>query len=587
MVFFDFREEKQEISMWLAKIYYKSKNEVFRLMEMKTTTLPFNIVIVDRDGKIHSSQLNQDIFSQKNINSASFKDLFEEWETIGTNLIFASISDQRYILITEKLHEDGSLRIYLIFEGEQIYALKQQVKELDKSIRQLDAIIESSYDGIYITDINGNTLKTNSAIERITGIPKEYYIEKNMDDLIKRGILNESVTKKVLETREAVTIVQENFNGKETLLTGNPIFNEHDEIEIIVTNIRDLSELNQLNLQLKKAQKLNEKYKEELKRLKATANQDKNIIIKNEKMLKIYEMIERIADFDTTVLILGESGVGKDVLVRHFYQNSPRSKNGQLVKVNCGAIPKDLLESELFGYEGGAFSGANRSGKAGMFELAENGILFLDEIGELSLELQVKLLRAIQEKEFMRVGGTKLKKVDTQLIAATNRDLKEMVREGLFREDLYYRLNVVPVSVPPLRERQDDILPLVHHFLEIYNQKYKLAKEFDYELNQYFYYYSWPGNVRELSNLIERLILTVSHELITVSDLPEEYKNHSAINIVSSNKELSLKEVVDMAEKQAIEKAFHECKTTYEIAEKLKTSQPTIVRKLKKYDLSY
>ncbi len=545
------------------------------------------MVIVDRDGKIQSSQLEQELFYQSNIKDKPFKGLFDEWEELGSNIILASCNDQRYLLLTDHLHEDGSQRIYIMVEGEGVHALKQQVKELDKSIRQLDAIIESSYDGIYITDAEGNTLKTNSAIERLTGIPKEYYIGKNMDDLIKRGILQESVTKKVLETRQAVTVVQENFNGKETLLTGNPILNEQDEIEIIVTNIRDLSELNQLNLQLKKAEKLNEKYKEELKRLKATANQDKNIILKNEKMIKIYEMIERIADFDTTILVLGESGVGKDVLVRHFYQNSPRSKNGQLVKVNCGAIPKDLLESELFGYEGGAFSGANRSGKAGMFELAENGILFLDEIGELSLELQVKLLRAIQEKEFMRVGGTKLKKVDTQLIAATNRDLKEMVRKGLFREDLYYRLNVVPISVPPLRERQDDILPLIHHFLEQYSQKYHLSKEFDYELNQYFYYYNWPGNIRELSNLIERLILTVPHELITVDDLPDEYKNHSAINLVSSNKELSLKEVVDMAEKLAIEKAFHECKSTYEIAEKLKTSQPTIVRKLKKYQLSF
>nr|WP_237562904.1 sigma 54-interacting transcriptional regulator [Bacillus dakarensis] len=556
-------------------------------MNLITNTHPFNMVIVDRDGKIQSSQLEQELFYQSNIKDKPFKGLFDEWEELGSNIILASCNDQRYLLLTDHLHEDGSQRIYIMVEGEGVHALKQQVKELDKSIRQLDAIIESSYDGIYITDAEGNTLKTNSAIERLTGIPKEYYIGKNMDDLIKRGILQESVTKKVLETRQAVTVVQENFNGKETLLTGNPILNEQDEIEIIVTNIRDLSELNQLNLQLKKAEKLNEKYKEELKRLKATANQDKNIILKNEKMIKIYEMIERIADFDTTILVLGESGVGKDVLVRHFYQNSPRSKNGQLVKVNCGAIPKDLLESELFGYEGGAFSGANRSGKAGMFELAENGILFLDEIGELSLELQVKLLRAIQEKEFMRVGGTKLKKVDTQLIAATNRDLKEMVRKGLFREDLYYRLNVVPISVPPLRERQDDILPLIHHFLEQYSQKYHLSKEFDYELNQYFYYYNWPGNIRELSNLIERLILTVPHELITVDDLPDEYKNHSAINLVSSNKELSLKEVVDMAEKLAIEKAFHECKSTYEIAEKLKTSQPTIVRKLKKYQLSF
>lgn len=219
-----------------------------------------------------------------------------------------------------------------------------------------------------------------------------------------------------------------------------------------------------------------------------------------------------------------------------------------------------------------------------MFELAHKGILFLDEVGELPIELQVKLLRAIQEKEIMRVGGTKPKKVDVRLIAATNRDLKEMVKNGQFREDLYYRLNVVPISVPPLRERQDDILPLVHYFLESYNKKYHVTKILDSDLQNFLYHYEWPGNVRELSNLIERMILTIPNELIKVSDLPVEYKRVNEFEHLTE--ELSLKETVEMAEIAVLKRALSKYKTTYEMAEKLKTSQATVVRKLQKYNLS-
>lgn len=507
------------------------------------------------------------------------------WKEYDQNFVLASTKNRNYILFVIK-YEDANQQLYIISENNRIFQLVERVKELDKSYRELDAIIESSYDGIYITDIHGNTLKTNSAIERITGIPKHYYIGKNTDDLIKRGILKESATKKVIEKRKTVSVVQKNFNGKETLLTGSPIFNEDGEIEKIVTNIRDLSELNQLNEELKKARQLNEQYKEELQRLKASSNIESDLVLKSEKMIEIYDMVERIADFDTTILILGETGVGKDVLVRHLFRRSNRSKMGQLVKVNCGAIPKDLLESELFGYDGGAFSGANRTGKMGMFELADKGVLFLDEVGELPLELQVKLLRVIQEKEIMRVGGTKVIKVDIQLIAATNKNLYEMVKKGQFREDLYYRLNVVPISVPPLRERKDDILPLVYHFMDQYNKKYRVKKELHRDLKNFFYYYRWPGNVRELSNLVERLILTVPNQLLTLTDLPEEYKELPEVSLSSSEKQLSLKEAVELAEKTILERALRECTTTYEMAERLQTSQPTIVRKLQKYQIT-
>lgn len=469
-------------------------------------------------------------------------------------------------------------------ELSQLEQVTQEVKELRTLNRELEAIIESSYDVIYITDKNGVTLKTNSAIERITGIPKEYYIGKSVDALMKRGILKSSVTQKVIEQKRSVSTVQYNYSGKETLITGNPVINDDGEIEKVVTNIRDLSELNELQTALKKANELNNSYKKEIERLKGVTKRDGDVVIASHQMKLIYEMAERIADVDATVLILGETGVGKDVLAKFIYSQSIRAKQGEFIKLNCGAIPPDLLESELFGYEGGAFTGANAKGKQGMLELADNGILFLDEVGELSLALQVKLLRTLQEKEIRRVGSTKSKKVNVRIIAATNRNLKEMVHNGEFREDLYYRLNVIPIAIPPLKGRRDDILPLIQLFLQQTNHKYGKDKTIDVKLNDFFYRYNWPGNVRELSNLIERMVLTTQGQELTVRDLPIEYKESNNSSLVFTEL-MTLKEAVEIAEKKVLSLAVNTCHTTYEIAEALGTSQPTIVRKLKKYRL--
>lgn len=557
------------------------------MIKTENNLMLFNTIITTIDGSIIDFHFGQTDELEKSVClQMKMKDLFDFWEEKESNMIIASKNTLQYLLLFKDFTiENQQRRMYILANGVQWFRLEERIKELDKSNRELDAIIESSFDGIYITDKFGNTLKTNSAIERITGIPKHYYIGKNINHLIKRGILEQSVTLKVMEQKRSVSVVQQNFNQKETLMTGNPIFNEEGEIEKIVTNIRDLSELNQLNKELKKVQQLNEKYKEELDRLKSFAIQDPDIILKSDKMIEIYQMIDRLANFDTTILVLGETGVGKDVLVRYLYRSSDRFKEGQLIKVNCGAIPNELLESELFGYEGGAFSGANRTGKVGMFELAHNGMLFLDEVGEMPMDLQVKLLRAIQEKEIMRVGGTKTKRVDVRLVAATNRDLKEMVKRGTFREDLYYRLNVVPIFVPPLRERRADILPLVHYFLELYKKKYSVEKVLDQKISNFFYQFDWPGNVRELSNLLERLILTVPNEYVSINDLPDEYQKSTSDEEVVLE-EVSLREIVEQAEKIALKKALLKYKTTYQIAEKLQTSQATVFRKLQKYNLS-
>ncbi|MBS4192366.1 sigma 54-interacting transcriptional regulator [Bacillus sp. FJAT-49705] len=546
---------------------------------------PFPIILTNSDGRI---EYKNQVFSSlliEETNQDSLKELFDTWEDHGNQTVYVTLNQCPFLLmyqsITVESHEKW---LYVLLDGSQFQRLQQKMRDLDNLNRELDAIIDNSYDAIYITDREGTALRTNSAIERITGIPNHYYIGKNVQYLIARGFLKESITLKVVEQKKTVSQIQENYAGQETLLTGSPIFDENGEVEKVIINIRDLSELNKLNQELKKALDLNDQYRRELEKLQTKTRQDPDMIVESKRMLDIYDMADRIADFDATLLILGETGVGKDVLVRHIYRASNRHEKGEFIKINCGAIPHDLLESELFGYEAGAFTGANRTGKPGMFELAHKGVLFLDEVGELPLALQVKLLRVLQEKQIQRIGATKPKNVDVRLIAATNRNLKEMVQKGEFREDLYYRLNVIPISIPPLRERRQDILPLVQYFLKKFNEKYHISKEFDRGLKEFLYHYPWPGNVRELSNMVERLILTVPAQTLTAEDLPFEYQKREEVPVHCTGG-MTLKEAAEIAEREILALALQKYDSTYKMAEELGTSQSTIVRKLQKYNL--
>ncbi|MFC3041841.1 sigma-54 interaction domain-containing protein [Virgibacillus xinjiangensis] len=548
-------------------------------------TVPFPAFVLDATDKLlgYSGKL-EEMLGQICTLGTPVTDLFSMWMKEENSKLIEAVHEERvFVFMESKLDKEGH-RLLVGTETEELFLLRKQNKELRNLNRELDAVIENSYDGIYITDDKGMTWKTNSAIERITAIPKEYYIGKNVDELVERGILKNSVSKKALELKRTVSYVQKNYAGKETLLTGTPVFNEDGKIGKIVTNIRDLSDLNELQEKLSKLNQLNDRYKEELSQLK-NQQQSKRFIAQSLAMRRIFETADRIANIDATVLILGETGVGKDVLANYIYEESTRSKEGEFRKVNCGAIPPELLESELFGYEAGAFTGASKKGKPGMFELADQGILFMDEVGELPLNLQVKLLRAIQEGEIQRIGGVQTKSVNVRVIAATNRNLKEMVEAGEFREDLYYRLNVIPVHIPPLRERKDDILPLIRLFLNQVNTRYRLNKKFDKGMKEFFLSYEWPGNIRELSNLIERLAVTADGDTIQMDHLPEEYHRQGGRRTKAEI--MSLKEAAESAEREMIAIAVEKYSNTYEVAKALKTSQPTVVRKMKKYGINF
>ena len=336
---------------------------------------------------------------------------------------------------------------------------------LQEANDKLDAVIENSFDGIYITDGDANTIKVNKAYELITGLKRSEVMGCNMRDLMKQNIISVSGSLLAIQKRHPVTLHQQFKTGKKALITSSPVFDKEDNITMVVTNVRDLTEIYNLKEEVARSKMRSPRSPDELESIREKlSHTSEDLVCADENSLAVLHLANKVAALDTTVILFGETGVGKEMFAKYIYQNSSR-KDKPFIKVNCGAISPSLVESELFGYEKGAFTGANRNGKVGLFEVADKGTIFLDEIGELPLDMQVKLLRVLQEQEIERIGGTSPIKVDVRVIAATNRNLEEMVADKTFREDLYYRLMVFPITIPPLRERPDDITAAAWIFL--------------------------------------------------------------------------------------------------------------------------
>ncbi|MDD3024135.1 MAG: sigma 54-interacting transcriptional regulator [Syntrophomonadaceae bacterium] len=471
--------------------------------------------------------------------------------------------------------------VLVLREISEFEALVKESEYTKKLNRELDAIFESSFDGLYVTDGEANTLKLNKGFERITGITADECLGRNMADLVEEGVFARSGTLLALEKRESVTISLVARTGNEVLITSNPIFDDAGEIILVVTNVRDITELNGLQRKLEQVEGLSRFYMTELQQLKL--QNSRQLVFNSSKMKELLNMVFRVTGVDSTVLIQGESGVGKELIAEIIHSSSYR-KDGPLVKVNCGAIPENLLESELFGYEAGAFTGASKTGKIGLFEFAQGGVLFLDEIGDLPLNLQVKLLRVLQDKEINRVGGEQPIKVDIRILAGTNRNLVDMIANHQFRLDLYYRLNVIPIFVPPLRERREDIPVLANYFIETFNNKYQMNKRLNKVVIDVLTEYDWPGNVRELENLMERLVVTSINNIITLQDLPASFKI-PPVRVNSEQELIPLRQAIENTERQLLESAFARYRSSYQVAEALKVNQSTIVRKASKYGI--
>jgi len=456
--------------------------------------------------------------------------------------------------------------------------------------RILKAAFDSSYDGLCLCDADGNIIYTSNAVQKVYTLKHRNLTEQNVKDWISGGVIDTSVTLEVIKQQKPVTIIQHSKSGAEMLVTGTPIFDENGQLIYIVCNSREITALSRMKEELYKTKALNQRYSEELAKLFLNKQNKMDLVIKSKVMQHILEMALNVANFDSTVLISGKSGVGKSIIAKMIHENSIRRAK-PFIRVNCGAIPESLVESELFGYDEGAFTGAKRGGKLGYFELADGGTLFLDEIGELPLNVQVKLLHFIENRNIIRVGGAKEILIDARIVAATKRDLKDMAKNDKFREDLFFRLNVVPIHIPPLKERPEDILPLIQYHLKKYNERYDRNMTISSEALRLLCNYSYPGNVRELSNLIERLVILTKGSIITEADLPVELGENSKISYQAgrfdSVPNQSLKTLMEKYEAFIIKTILENTGTQEKAAQRLNVSQATIARKAKRYNIDH
>lgn len=507
--------------------------------------------------------------------------LYKEIEEIIPNYNFRNIADN---IIVENLVIKDDI-VYLVnvatneSKGERVLVLISG-RNVNEFKALLEFFVEYLHDDLMVADGKGNVLRVSRSWEEKHDVRAEDIIDKNVIELEKLGVFRPSVTKAVLEKKRRVEMLQYNKKREKILVSGVPIFNNSDEIQWVISySSWDISNFKELKAKNEELENLMERYSAEIEELRRENMKIPGIISESPQMNSIIGLIKKIAPLDINILITGETGVGKNLIARTIHQFSKRCEEA-FIEINCGAIPENLIESELFGYEKGAFTGARESGKVGLIELANNGTLFLDEIGELPLNLQVKLLKTLQDKEIVRIGGTQSIYVDFRLITATNRDIKKLVEEKKFRADLYFRISVVPITIPSLRERREDLKELIEHLFIKSNEKYNVKKILSKEAMGTLLSYDWPGNVRELENVIEQIVVTTTGDYILPIHLPDNI-------LLSANlgKEqgISLVEAMENYESCLITRAYEKYRTTVGVSQALGISQSTAVRKIKKY----
>lgn len=453
----------------------------------------------------------------------------------------------------------------------------------DFLIRDMDSILDAIYDDVLIADGNGIVLKVSPTFENVYGISNDKAVGNSVYDLEEQGYFKPSATALVLKEKAKVTIRQQNKSGRMIVVTATPVFDEHHNIKLVISFSRDITEMINLQEQYASLEEEIKTYEKEIAKLNKLIFGSGEFVSKSAAMQGIMRTINRVAGFDTNILLLGPSGVGKSMLAKYAHEKSQRA-NGPFVEINCAAIPENLLESELFGYAPGSFTGASKEGKTGLIQEAEGGTLFLDEISEMPLVLQGKLLRAIQEKTITRVGDLREQKVDFRLIAASNRDLEAYAKEGLFRMDLFYRLNVIGISIPPLSERKEDLIELTRFLLEKINRKYNLSKWIEPVGMERIINHSWPGNVRELENTLERAVITTETQELSMAELAVHSEDQFIACLPQETPKLQ--EAIEMMESTLVRKVFAQEGNSARVAKMLGISQPTAYRKIQKYVFS-
>jgi len=570
-------------------------------------TLPHGIVAVDQKKKVLFANkaaenhlgINKDLiagkpllnyFNKKDINRALKGTICTGKKITANNRIWLT----SYYPVFKDNQVLGALIVLLPFVEAQNKILsvdREDPEYIQKLNLELEGIIESSYDGIGIVDDKGYLIQVNHGYERVTGLKKEDVIGRRLCELVEDGVISVAPSLEAIRRKETVTALQKIKTGTEVLITASPVFDKNGKVVWVIGNIRDMTELNSLKDENAKYRNLNLRYQSEIQELRTRTKFQEELIVQSPAMKKVVELAIRVAQASCNVLITGETGVGKGVIANLIHHTSSRCNN-PFIKINCAAIPGTLLESELFGYESGAFSGAQKGGKVGLFEIANGGTILLDEIGDMPLELQPKLLRVIQDQTLYRVGGTREIKVDVRIIAATNEDLREKIAQNQFRKDLFYRLNVVPIEIPPLRKRREDILPLAITFLNKYNLKYGTQKHLAFDTQDALEGYSWPGNVRELESIIERLLIIGEEPQITAKDINQMLLEvngeiNSKLEPIIVNFLIPLPEAYTIVERELLLQALRRFKSARQAARALKITHPTVLKKATEYKLDF
>lgn len=525
--------------------------------------------------------------------------------------VIVTKDDRTYLLDMFRYGEDGNEIFFLSCQDHTEWRrFLNQYRSMNKKAFLAEEMYNAMSDGIFITDGQGITLYVNDAFVNLSGLNRENIIGKSVYSLMEQGIVPNSCAAHVIESGGKESTINNFYMGKSCLVTGTPVFVD-EKLRRVVCIVRDMTELKCLQDKLDNATALSLSYR---KRLSELETKQANVNVREtrcKEMKEIYDKTIKVATFDTPILLLGETGVGKDFMAHFIHDVAKKENDSPLIKINCGAIPESLLVSELFGYEPGAFTDARKQGKIGLFELANNGTLYLDEIGEMPLSLQIQLLGVLQDKEFQRLGGTKTVKLNARIIAATNKNLEQAIEKGEFRRDLYYRLNVVTITVPPLRNRRDDIIPLAMLFLQEFNGKFQKARFFFPKTLDAFRNYGWPGNIREMRNVIERMVIISNDDCLYPQLFKEQLSNlvesgvSESIALFDENSDAngdvsfaglfnndpgdgrSLRELLDDCESAIIQKALERFPNLHAAAQSLAIDISTLVRKKKRHNIHW
>jgi PAS domain S-box-containing protein len=473
----------------------------------------------------------------------------------------------------------------------QRWQLEKAASDLNSTellIRQLQAMFDSSSDGIWTCGSDGVVLDMNSASEKLKGIKAGHVVGKPVAELASLGLIDHHVTTEVMRRRAQVSTVQNvPATGKQLLVTATPAFDPTGEIFMVVVNERDVTDLNLLQERLLREERAREKAQNELKDLAMLELESKGIVAQSPEMRRVLAMALKMATVDTLeALILGESGTGKGLLASFIHKNSPR-RDKPFIPVNCAALPENLFEAELFGYEEGAFTGARRGGKPGLFELAGHGTIFLDEVGELPITVQAKLLKCLDDRAYLPLGGEEAKKVHCAVITATNRNLERLVQAKKFRKDLFYRLNTFTLKIPPLRERGEDVFELATLCLRRFNEEFGTSRRMTHAGMKRLLAHSFPGNVRELIGLIKKAVIMSEGSLLDdylgqILGSPKGPGKPAAEEPIRG-----LEEELLAHERALLIRGMGVCTSQRALAEYLGVSQPTIARRMQKHGLSW